>query len=352
MAWQRTSDTINEHPVYSQLMEIALERNDPRLVGEIRGYVDMLYTWSALNFSDYVVPYGAAAKQIGPLRVDEAMALMEQIGVAERVHSATRKQWKLMRQEEFINLITRDERMMKAKRRRDQNRGGLIVPVLLRDGDHCRYCGTEVNWKDNKNDAGGTFDHREPEKETTPENFVVSCRACNRARADLPLPDAELPLMEVPEVPVYGDVTRQKLARWKSVVARTCLSMGIDNPLTGERYSNDMNERPVPVHVSVEPPAHRVSVPSTNANGHHRNSSGDPEPGLQPVDPRLAGDTTTQDSDVHPVPNTSLPASKAAPSTMPPSAPRDNQSQGEPRDRDASASRQVSGTKRRRRRKR
>lgn len=342
MAWQRHGDTINDAPEYMTLHELAADRGDDRLVGEIRGYTDMLFTWSAQAFSDYEVPYGAALKIIGASRASEALKVMEQCGLVENISTEGNRRWRLLKRDSFVHLILRDEKAMEAKRRRDRNKGGLVVPVLLRDGDHCRYCGSEVNWKDNKNDEGGTYDHREPEKETTPENFVVSCRGCNRARADLPAPDVDLPLMEPPEIPVYGEQTREKLSRWKNVVARTCRFLRIPNPLTGE----------------VEAPADLVASQGTATA-----TSEQPRPGPaghQPVgDPRSATASPSASS-ANGVAGSdpaaaSLPASKAA-SESPNAVPCDpagTQPAGGPRpSRDASASAAPGGNGQRRRRRR
>lgn len=340
MAWQRIGDTVNDAPEYMALHELAADRGDDRLVGEIRGYTDMLYTWSAQAFSDYEVPYGAALKIIGAARAPEALQTMEQCGLLENISTEGNRRWRLLKRDSFVHLILRDEKAMKAKRRRDKNKGGLVVPVLLRDGDHCRYCGCEVNWKDNRHDEGGTFDHREPDAETTPENFVVSCRGCNGARFDLPNPDADLPLMDAPEVPVYGDHTRQRLSKWTSVVARTCRFMGIRNPLTGE-----------------EAPADLATSQSTATEEPHNDLCEEPT-GNQPAgDPRSAAPsassaTSTAAGDDA---GTSLPASKAeseSPNAVP-CDPAGTQPAGGPRpSRDASASAAPGGNGQRRRRRR
>lgn len=48
-----------------------------------------------------------------------------------------------------------------------------------RDGDLCRYCGRDVDWKDRRGANGGTYDHVDPRKPNDFENLVVACRSCN-----------------------------------------------------------------------------------------------------------------------------------------------------------------------------
>lgn len=74
---------------------------------------------------------------------------------------------------------------------------GTIAAVRERDGDHCRYCATDVNWTDRRGPSGGTYDHVDPRGPSTIENLVVACRSCNSAKGDKPLSRTKLSLTQV-----------------------------------------------------------------------------------------------------------------------------------------------------------
>ncbi len=68
---------------------------------------------------------------------------------------------------------------------RDKNARAAIKE---RDGDGCRYCGVEVNWKDRRSPAGGTFRLVDPEGPNEVTNVVVACRGCDsKPESDLVL---------------------------------------------------------------------------------------------------------------------------------------------------------------------
>lgn len=74
---------------------------------------------------------------------------------------------------------------------------GLADAIKNRDGDRCRYCGEEVNWKDRKSARGAVFEHVRPVcsgGETTMENLVVACRGCNAKKAGRTPEDAGMTL--------------------------------------------------------------------------------------------------------------------------------------------------------------
>lgn len=58
----------------------------------------------------------------------------------------------------------------------------LAKQIRDRDGNTCRYCGCNVNWRDRKSESGGTYDHVIPISQggtDGADNIVVSCRMCN-----------------------------------------------------------------------------------------------------------------------------------------------------------------------------
>lgn len=60
----------------------------------------------------------------------------------------------------------------------------LRQAIRERDGDFCRYCGTEVKWHDRRGRAGGTYDHVDPDGPNDATNLVVACRSCNSAKGN------------------------------------------------------------------------------------------------------------------------------------------------------------------------
>lgn len=78
----------------------------------------------------------------------------------------------------------RDEQITKrrafdSRRQQLMRNPELRAAVRERDGDHCRYCGREVNWLDRKSIAGATYDHVDPAGPNDLDNLVVCCRSCN-----------------------------------------------------------------------------------------------------------------------------------------------------------------------------
>ena len=231
MAWVKVTDTFNSAPEWMAAAELAADKGDQRLVTELKGITIALFTQSAVAWTDYWISYGAVIEVVGIARVDEVIADLVAIGVLFDRSTPEQRQYRLLEKDSFIHLIKADQKKRDAKRKRDRRKKTLMVPVLLRDGSECRYCGDLVNWNDNKHDQGGTFDHRDFEAETTADNFVVSCRGCNRLRADFEDPDKELPLLDPPEIPTYDAPLLAMLGTWPDWVARWCRDQMIPNPL-------------------------------------------------------------------------------------------------------------------------
>ena len=164
MAWVKWSDTANSHRCFMKLAEVAADSGDPRLESETKGAVFALAQWSAQTWSDYVVPWGAAITILGMGRARALVDVMLDVGLLTDCSTEEEKVYKLIDDEQgLFHIIKRSDKMMAAKRKRDRNRGSLVVPVLLRDGAACRYTGEPVNFKSTNSDDGGTFDHRAPE---------------------------------------------------------------------------------------------------------------------------------------------------------------------------------------------
>lgn len=229
MTWIRLGDTFNQAPEVLAGLELERASQDPYFALIIKGAITSLYSWSAQYSTDYKVTRGAMLALFGYSIADEIIDYLTKIGVIVGVQDG---QYVLLEREDFFHLIKTTDKAKKTKHRADLNRGSLMVPVLLRDGDHCRYCGEQVIWKDTKSERGGTIDHRDGwEADATPDNVVVACRACNGARKDSPDADKLTPLLDAPERPAYGDYIMDKLKKWRSLTAKTCKAMNIANPL-------------------------------------------------------------------------------------------------------------------------
>lgn len=86
----------------------------------------------------------------------------------------------------------------------------LRAAVRERDGDHCRYCGREVNWLDRKSIAGATYDHIDPHGPNTLENLVVCCRSCTSIKRGRTLEEAGLRLLPIKLESNSGSKSRSK----------------------------------------------------------------------------------------------------------------------------------------------
>lgn len=86
-----------------------------------------------------------------------------------------------------------------AKRRWVMNHNDeLRDAVRSRDGDRCRYCAVEVNWRDRRSPNGGTYDHILPVSKgggEEPDNIAVCCRRCNNRKGGRTPEEADMPLL-------------------------------------------------------------------------------------------------------------------------------------------------------------
>jgi HNH endonuclease len=94
------------------------------------------------------------------------------------------------------------EKVEQERRRRGRSKAlhhdrELVEAIRDRDGNHCRYCGGEVDWSDRKSSKGGTYDHVDPEVGNKLTNVVVACRGCNSRKGNRTPADAEMELIPV-----------------------------------------------------------------------------------------------------------------------------------------------------------
>lgn len=201
MPWARFGDNSATYP---RLMQIAgFPGADARAVNEVRGFINACATQSAGHVTDYLVDFGTA-QMFGGARTKKLINWCVRAGLLTEVEVDGIKQWAIINDPEFIHIRTRAEIEWERQQRADTRDTGLMVPVRLRDGDNCRYCGVLVEWRGKKSHKSAEPDHREPGQAATVETLVVSCRRCNGARQDNPQWDDDHPLRPAPVHPNYG----------------------------------------------------------------------------------------------------------------------------------------------------
>lgn len=207
MAWLRVSDSAGNNPIVLEPltdptpppgMDIYLWANS------IFGLVLRAATSAAGYGRSYVVSDATLAQYGGPQWREVAEA-------AARAGYWTRhdRGWLLVDDpDHLLHIRTGEEIDWERARRVDAANPKLVIPVRLRDGDGCRYCGVIVRWGDNRSARGGTYDHRRPGHQAqSPDDLRVACRSCNTRRGNDPNADDVLPPLAVPVEPFYGTQT-------------------------------------------------------------------------------------------------------------------------------------------------
>lgn len=214
MPWGRIGDTAAHHPTVLAVLEH--EDADDRIVNELFGFVLRCATQSAAHLTDYVINRGTAVSVAGASRAKALLDfgiyagyLVEMETVGEDGHA--RKVYKVIDDPDFIHIRTKEEIEFERQRKSDNSDPALIVPIRLRDGDACRYCGMVVNWKARKGRLAGTYDHRVPGQKATVDTYVVSCTGCNAGRGNDMDADKRYPLLPEPLKPYYSPHTREWL---------------------------------------------------------------------------------------------------------------------------------------------
>lgn len=175
--------------------------SDERSVNEVFGFVMRLFLQAAQQGTDYRVSMGTAMA-LSP-RYEALLAQAARAGLLSLVEEDGRRAITLVSDPEFMHMRTRESIAWENERKADTSDLSLILPVRLRDGDACRYCGNVVAFGMRKGNRGGTYDHLRPgQRASGPDELVVACRGCNSARGDgegdrgprhplLPTPSAE-----------------------------------------------------------------------------------------------------------------------------------------------------------------
>lgn len=218
MPWLRSGDTSANHPVVLAVLED--QRCDDRLLNEAFGFALRCALQSTAHTTDYIVSHGTAVQMAGQSRAQELISVAIAAGyLAEVTDGDGRRAYKLIEDDTFLHMRTREEIEWERQRKLDNANPGLTIPVRLRDGDACRYCGLVVNFHgDRRGQKAGTYDHLTKQVQS-PNDMVVACNRCNAALLDAPRAHREKQMMPPPAKPYFKPKTLEWLRTHEYVIA-------------------------------------------------------------------------------------------------------------------------------------
>lgn len=206
MPWVRWGDTSANHPIVLNVIEH--EAFDDRLLNEVHGFISRCAAQAGAHTTDYLITRGTAVLIGGASRVDLLLDVAKFAGYLTEVTVDGRTVYKLVDDDpDFLHLRLKEEIDWEKQRKLDNSNPALIVPVRLRDGDGCRWCGDVVDWNSRTGGRSGTYDHLEPGQPATIDTYVVCCRSCNSSRKDRAVPAGSTGLLPEPTSPYYSPHT-------------------------------------------------------------------------------------------------------------------------------------------------
>jgi len=282
MPWLKSGDNAATYP---KVMQIAgFKGVDPdTVINEVFGWLARCMLQGAGHTTDYRLDVGTAY-MLGGRRTDALVALCKKARLLTEVKVDGIRTFRMIEDPDFMHMRLRAELDAEAQRQRDNSNPALTVPVTLRDGDNCRYCGVLVQWRGRTSRRTRTVDHRLGLSEAaTAETLVVACLGCNSARQLNPQWDDDHPLRPAPERPLYGPWAvdflskngypeiEQNVGPWAE---RPALAPGADTaPLQGVRPATAAGDDPAPLDANST----SKSLPSpmgTTSLGSGRDGSG------------------------------------------------------------------------------
>jgi hypothetical protein len=297
LPWAKFSDTAAHHPVvlapmaFDDWLPPRLTQLD--LVNLLAGIFERVAVQSAGYTTDYVISAGVLASTAGDNWRHWAN-LMIRAGYLSEDTADGQPIWRLVDDPtNLVHLRLKDELDWERQRRRDVATDALIVPVRLRDGDACRYCGVPVVWGDQKGNRGATYDHRVPGKGAGgPDDLRVACRACNSRRNNHPDADVWLPPRPAPAEPMYGPKTRALLREHGYTVPATARRRPGTQPDTATTPGDPAasGTTPAPDTAAAEAPA---GDPATSRTPPNPPEATRPPAGHRRTRPRRTRDTAT-----------------------------------------------------------
>jgi hypothetical protein len=182
-------------------------------VNEVAGFVWRCSAQSAGHMTDYNIDQGTIMMLGGSRwRQITKLAIRAKLLTEHRLNG--NRVWRLIEDPEFIHIRLRAAVEWDRQRDKDRKNPDLTNPVLLRDGDVCRYCDQVVNLDDHRGARGLTFDHRQPGQPATLDNYVVACKGCNSKRLASLDADQRWPLLPPPSEPYYSPKTAERLTAY------------------------------------------------------------------------------------------------------------------------------------------
>lgn len=207
MAWARFGDNSATYPAV--LATAGVPGVDPAtIVNEVWGFIGRLMTISASHEGDYHVDIGTVY-MVGGVRAAELIRVCAATNLMVEVERDGAKLFKLLEDPDYVHIRSRETVEWERDQRNNSRDVTLTVPIRMRDGDACRWCGILVHWRGRTSNRKGTFDHLVPGEDGTVETMVVACMRCNSSKKDNP--DWGGKLRPVPERPIYRPATAQFL---------------------------------------------------------------------------------------------------------------------------------------------
>ena len=210
MAWIKVGDNAYTHP---KLVACASVAGAPEsAVREMFGWFLACSCYSASHYTDYRVDLYIARKE-GGANSGWLIEAAQRTGLVKVREDDGITSLELVQDPEFVGIILKAEKDWNRQQQADTRNPALAVPVRLRDGDQCRYCGTVVSWMGKISPRRACFDHRDPTQGArTPEDLVVACFHCNSSRREHGAEwDRDHPLLPAPVAPIYGVSTAKFL---------------------------------------------------------------------------------------------------------------------------------------------
>ncbi|CRH63038.1 Uncharacterised protein [Chlamydia trachomatis] len=203
MSWVRQGDEADMFPM---LMDLAqCEGFDHRTMNEVHGFISRASSYSARYKTDYILELGYVHSLLGS-ETDRIVRMCIEVGLLSRIEVDGRQKLKIVEDPTYIHILSKADSQWRQQQARDCVDPNLKGPVLLRDGDNCRWCGKEVIWPGKASNRKATLDHLKPGEAGTVDTLVVACLTCNTSRQndDTGSWDSYHKLLPVPPRPHYG----------------------------------------------------------------------------------------------------------------------------------------------------
>lgn len=258
MTWLRVGDTFWADPRI--LRAATLPDADARTVNELAGFLVRLGSYAAQYEMDYRIHVDLALTMPGVANPERLIRMLIDLGLAHEIQDDERSAIGLTEDPDLLHMISKEEKNWRNQRVTDSRNPNLMVPVRLRDGDQCRWCGDIVHWPGKPSQRKATLDHLVPGEPATVDTAVVACWSCNSSRKNSPEWEVEDKLLKEPETPLYGKGTVKYLAKYGVVVTQN---------IGGDRQLNMGNSCPQGRKPGVAPrwAAPQVQVDATIASG-------------------------------------------------------------------------------------